>query len=103
MRRTQKLSYVSAAAAAMMLLPLRSDGTPCENATTSLQSTINNPVSGDERFFTLPVGPSNVMFLLDTSGSMDQLPQCVDAMNAWAGTNSPATCKWPTWGAVAAS
>ncbi len=87
-------------AAALALLPLRSDGgpaaqTPCANNTSSLASTLQSPVNGDEQFFTLPVGPSNVMFLVDTSGSMDQLPQCGDANNAWNDSAAPATCKWP--------
>lgn len=100
MRRKTILSYASAAVAALLVLPLRSDGgAPCDIATTSLQSTINNPVAGDEKFFTLPIGPSNVMFLLDTSGSMSNIPQCGDA-NDW-GNGALATCNWPTFGSVA--
>jgi len=81
------------------MMPLRSDGgqAECCNVTTSLASTINNPTAGDEQFFTLPVGPANVMLLLDTSGSMDNIPQCGDANNtAWAGSQALPTCTWPT-------
>jgi type IV pilus assembly protein PilY1 len=75
------------------LLPLRGDcgQNECANTTTSLASTINNPVAGDEQFFTLPVGTTNLMILLDTSGSMDQLPQCGD--NAFG---SGTKCPYPT-------
>jgi type IV pilus assembly protein PilY1 len=102
MTRTRILSTVSIAAAGLLVLPLRSDGTPtaCDNVTTSLQSTLTNPVAGDERFFTLPVGPSNVMFLVDTSGSMDNIPQCGDA-TSW-GSNALPTCTWPTFASVSA-
>jgi type IV pilus assembly protein PilY1 len=103
MNRAKILSYVSVAGAALILLPLRSDGFPsaCDSATTSLQSTLNNPVAGDEKFFTLPVGPSNVMFLLDTSGSMNNLPQCGDA-NTWGDGSALPTCTWPTFGSFSA-
>ncbi len=50
-------------------------------------------MAGDEKFFTLPVGPSNVMFMLDVSGSMNSIPQCGDA-NDWA-NGALSTCKWP--------
>ena len=102
MRRARILSSLSLTGAALLLLPLRSDGGPaCDNVTTSLQSTLNNPVAGDEKFFTLPVGPSNVMFLLDVSGSMQNIPQCGDA-NAWGDGSALPTCKWPTFATVSA-
>ena len=100
--RGRLLGGLSLTAAVLVLLPLRSDGGPaCDNATTSLASTQNNPVAGDEQFFTLPVGPSNVMFLLDTSGSMDNVPQCGDA-SSWGDGSALATCKWPTFANVSA-
>ncbi|HYD41682.1 MAG TPA: hypothetical protein VEB43_12720 [Anaeromyxobacter sp.] len=99
MRLHKNPSVLVLSALAVLTFPLRSDGGPeCDNATTSLQSTLNNPVAGDEKFFTLPVGPSNVMFLLDVSGSMQNVPQCGDA-GTWGDTGALATCKWPTnWG-----
>lgn len=68
----------------------------CCNVTTSLASTVNDPVAGDEQFFKLPVGPSNVMFLLDTSGSMIALPQCGDMVNNWGSDSTEPLCRWPT-------
>ena len=82
--------------AAAAVLPLRGDCSQneCANTTTSLASTINNPVAGDEQFFTLPVGTTNLMLLLDTSGSMGELPQCGDG--DWGATGALATCRYPT-------
>ncbi len=102
MLRSKNTSLLAVGALALLAFPLRSDGGPeCDNATTSLQSTLNNPVAGDEKFFTLPVGPSNVMFLLDTSGSMQNVPQCGDA-STWGDSSALASCKWPTtWNTLA--
>ena len=87
--RTRHLGSIGIALAALAVLPLRSDGSgsggldECCNVSTSLASAINAPTAGDEQFFTLPVGPANIMLLLDSSGSMDNLPQCGDMSGAW--------------------
>jgi hypothetical protein len=83
--------------AAATLLPMRGDcgQNECANTTTSLASTVNNPVAGDEQFFTLPVGTTNLMILLDASGSMGELPQCGDG--DFGSSGALATCKWPTY------
>ncbi len=94
--RTRSLSHVALALAALAFLPLRTDGgqAECCNVTTSLASTVNDPVNGDESFFKLPTGPANVMLLLDVSGSMTQFPQCGDY--DWDAFNATATCTSPT-------
>ena len=94
--RARTLSTVLLALVAAAFLPLRSDGdqASCCNVTTSLASTVAGPVVGDEAFFKLPNGPANVMFLLDVSGSMAELPQCGDY--DWDDSAAPATCKSPT-------
>jgi type IV pilus assembly protein PilY1 len=85
-------ALAAAATAALLLLPLRGQGVgECCNAATSLAATINAPVNGDEKFFELPNGPSNIMFLLDNSGSMGGLPQCGDSNFGSGGT----VCAWP--------
>jgi hypothetical protein len=73
--------FVSLALLLAALLPYQADGTApdCFNVSASLGSTTRGPASGDEQFFTLPAGPANIMFLLDSSGSMANLPQCNDA------------------------
>jgi type IV pilus assembly protein PilY1 len=70
---------------ALALLPLmdHADQATCCASSSSLASTAKGAVVGDEAFFKLPTGPSNVMFLLDNSGSMAELPQCGD--NGWGG------------------
>ena len=100
--RSRKLSSILLAVVAAAFLPLRSDGdqATCCTATTSLATTVNNPVTGDESFFKLPSGPSNVMLLLDTSGSMDNFPACGDF--AWDNGSAPATCKTPALATPAA-
>ena len=103
LRRTV-LAGIAVAAVAAGLLPFASDGAgtqdTCCNVTGSLASTVNNPVAGDEQFFKLPVGPSNVMFLLDTSGSMNNLPQCGDmggdGSGGWGSDSGEPRCRWPT-------
>ena len=93
---TQPPGLAHAGAGAAAVLPLRGDcgQNECANTTTSLASTINNPVAGDEQFFTLPVGTTNLMLLLDTSGSMGELPQCGDA--SFSTNNALLTCRYPT-------
>src|SRR5512142_971497 len=78
------------------LLPFvdHADQATCCNSTSSLASTVNAPVAGDEQFFKIPNGPSNVMFLLDTSGSMLEFPQCGDYQ--WDASGAPSTCKSPS-------
>lgn len=96
MTRTRSLSTLALAALALLALPLRSDGGPneCFTATQSYDATMHT-VSGDESFFRLPVGPANVMFLLDNSGSMDVPVQCGDGTNGWNDPDGP-RCPWPT-------
>jgi hypothetical protein len=102
MHRKTVLFRLLLVAMMVLALPMSSDGTPqCDNTTTSLASTVNNPVAGDERFFTLPIGPSNVMFVLDVSGSMSNLPQCGDE-NTWGDASAAVGgCVWPTtWNTI---
>jgi type IV pilus assembly protein PilY1 len=98
MKPTRHLAGLGLLLLVLFALPFRSDGgqAECCNVTTSLASTTNVPVSGDESFFKLPVGPANVMFLLDTSGSMYNLVQCADAGSAWGDTGNGPRCSWPT-------
>lgn len=95
MTRTRSLSSLGLAALALLALPLRSDGGADECFTTSqsYDATIHT-VSGDESFFKLPVGPANVMLLLDNSGSMDQLVQCGDG----GFSSGSSRCYYPTTG-----
>ena len=95
--RRKILFGLAAGLAALALSPLRSDGgqAQCCNAAGSLASTVNNPVAGDEQFFTIPNGPANVMFVEDCSGSMINLPQCGDASTGWASSSALTTCQWP--------
>jgi len=95
--RRNLLGLLALGLAMAALLPLRGDcgQSECANTTTSLASMVNNPVAGDEKFFTLPVGTTNLMILLDASGSMDQLPQCGDG--AFAASAALPKCKpYPT-------
>jgi type IV pilus assembly protein PilY1 len=96
--RKNTTGLVPLAVVALALLPLQADSVQpnCFNPTSSLASTVRGPTAGDEQFFTLPVGPSNIMFILDSSGSMQTLPQCGDNItSAWGGADGPATCQWP--------
>ncbi len=82
---------LSLAFAVALALPFASDGAgECCNATTTLASGINDPVNGDEDFFKLSNGASNVMLLVDSSGSMAHLPRCGD--NGWSGTSASSGC-----------
>jgi hypothetical protein len=103
--RRKVLAAVGFALATAGLAPLRSDGgqAECCNAASSLASTVNNPTAGDEQFFTLPVGPANVMMLLDASGSMGALPQCGDGYATWNDSSPLTTCAWPAALAIPAS
>jgi type IV pilus assembly protein PilY1 len=100
--RTRAFLFL-AVLALLALLPIADLATQatCANCTTSLASTINAPVAGDEAFFKLPQGPSNVMFLLDTSSSMNEFPQCGDY--AWDASSALSTCKSPSSGLWASS
>lgn len=91
-RRPILLALVLAA-----LLPLadHADQATCCTSTSSLASTVNNPVNGDEWFFRTPSGAANVMFLLDTSGSMNEFPQCGDYQ--WDASAAPSTCTSPSF------
>jgi len=103
MSRARTLSFLSLGTA-VLIVPFLSDGSPppCNDVTTSLMSQENNPVAGDEQFFTLPSGPSNVMFMQDVSGSMANIPQCGDC-NYWGdGTGCLSTCQLPTFANVSA-
>jgi hypothetical protein len=97
MRRTQKATlWLSTLVLVAGLSPLRSDGgTECSNVTTSLSAQVNNPVAGDEAFFKLPSGPSNVMLLLDNSGSMQALPQCDNYGQNDFGSSGTGACDAP--------
>jgi type IV pilus assembly protein PilY1 len=77
------------------VLPLDTDAGQAECCTgnSSLASTAVGPVTGDEAFFKLPSGPSNIMVLLDVSGSMGEFTQCGDS--AWDDNGAPATCTSP--------
>ncbi|MCM2333102.1 MAG: PilC/PilY family type IV pilus protein, partial [Anaeromyxobacteraceae bacterium] len=95
MTRTRSLSSLGLLALTLLALPLRSDGGANECFTTSQSYDARiHTVSGDEAFFKLPVGPANVMLLLDNSGSMDQLVQCGDG----GFSTSSARCYYPTTG-----
>ncbi|MGC3997948.1 MAG: PilC/PilY family type IV pilus protein [Anaeromyxobacter sp.] len=94
--RPHHLSIALLTLVVLASLPLRSDGAgECCNVTTSTASMVNNPTAGDEVFFKLPNGPTNIMFLLDTSGSMDNFVQCTDD-NGWGDLSNGSKCSWPT-------
>jgi type IV pilus assembly protein PilY1 len=78
--RTRNLSAAVAGLVALALLPTPglAGQAECFNASSSLASMVNDPTTGDEAFFKLPTGPANVMVLMDTSGSMLNMPQCGD-------------------------
>jgi type IV pilus assembly protein PilY1 len=56
----------------------------CCQLTTSLVNDVlrGRDVSGDERFFSAEGAPPNIFFLLDTSGSMQELPQVINSRNS---------------------
>jgi type IV pilus assembly protein PilY1 len=57
---------------------------PCCQLTTSLVNDVlrGKDVSGDERFFSAEGAPPNIHFLLDTSGSMKELPQVLNSQHS---------------------
>jgi hypothetical protein len=58
------------------------------NATGSLAGGIADPVNGDEAFFKMVNPGANIMLLLDSSGSMANLPQCGDSDWSTGGSTS---------------
>ncbi|HET9597340.1 MAG TPA: hypothetical protein VFP65_17250 [Anaeromyxobacteraceae bacterium] len=80
MRKRSRTSQALLAVVLVAMAPLATHGgqSECSNVSTSLASTIQAPVAGDEAFFRLPTGPANLMLLLDNSGSMGNFPQCGD-------------------------
>ncbi len=56
----------------------------CCQLTTSLVNDVirGRDVSGDERFFSAEGAPPNIHFILDTSGSMQELPQVINSRNS---------------------
>ncbi|HYH94324.1 pilus assembly protein PilY [Hyalangium sp.] len=77
------LGVVSAAHAQQLGNPTASpeQSTACCQLTTSLVNDVlrGKDVSGDERFFSAEGAPPNIHFLVDTSGSMRELPQVLDS------------------------
>lgn len=72
---------------ALLVVLLRADAASaidkaaCCLPTTSRLDALMNPVKGsDEKFFSRPGGPPNILFVIDTSGSMHSWPK------AWPGT-----------------
>jgi type IV pilus assembly protein PilY1 len=65
-------------------------GNPADNSaaccqlTTSLVNDVlrGSDVSGDEKFFSAEGAPPNIHFLLDTSGSMQELPQVINSKHS---------------------
>jgi type IV pilus assembly protein PilY1 len=47
----------------------------CLPTTSRLDALMNPPRGGDEKFFSRPGGPPNVLFVIDTSGSMHSWPR----------------------------
>ena len=75
-----------------LCLPIVGDGqvnnAACCNLASSFQSSIFQGGNGDEEFFAVPGGPPNVMFLLDNSGSMNELPNGLPTVASGTGTCS---------------
>ena len=73
-----RIRSIAIAALLVAIVPVASDqamDATC-NATGSLTSGVTDPVNGDEAFFKQVNPGSNVMILLDNSGSMAAQPQC---------------------------
>ncbi|MBU8894410.1 pilus assembly protein PilY [Corallococcus sp. M34] len=70
------LSALSALAVILLASPAHAlDPAACTLQSTSRLDGLLNPARGsDERFFTAPSGPPNILIILDTSGSMAQWP-----------------------------
>ena len=75
---------------ALAVVPLASDQAmdPTCNATGSFAGGIADPVNGDEAFFKQVNPGANIMLLIDSSGSMAQLPQCGDGSWSTGGSTS---------------
>jgi type IV pilus assembly protein PilY1 len=70
--------------------PLPASEASCCNLATAFVNTTFPGGNGDEGFFSLPTGaPANAMILLDTSGSMMELPNGVPAVSL---LNGEGTC-----------
>jgi len=71
------------------------DSVPCCQLTTSLVNDVlrGKDVSGDERFFSAEGAPPNIHFLLDTSGSMRELPQVINSKNSIFFNNTANGCE----------
>ncbi len=63
------------AAAALAQTPSLTNGARCVQRTSHLDGLINPARGSDEKFFTSGSGKPNVMFILDTSGSMNYWPE----------------------------
>ncbi|KFE60714.1 pilus assembly protein PilY [Hyalangium minutum] len=81
------------------------DSTACCQLTTSMINDVlrGMDVSGDERFFSAEGAPPNIHFLLDTSGSMRELPQVENSDHATFFTITTNGCQNPRLDAFAAS
>jgi len=91
MKRNLLVLGVAAAVAAVVLSPvlLLADVATCSVSASSLADSIVNPPKGeDTEFFVSTGGVPNLMFVLDTSGSMRRLPP--DGASAGWGTFEPA-------------
>ena len=75
---------------ALAVVPLASDQAmdPTCNATGSFAGGIADPVNGDEAFFKQVNPGANIMLLIDSSGSMANLPQCGDSDWSTGGSTS---------------
>ena len=78
MKRYQRILTPALALLFLCAAPFVTDGlvnnAACCNLASSFTSSIFQGGNGDEEFFAVPGGPPNVMFLLDNSGSMNELP-----------------------------
>src|SRR5689334_11048554 len=81
------------------------DSVPCCQLTTSLVNDVmrGKDVSGDERFFSAEGAPPNIHFLLDTSGSMRELPQVINSEHSTFFNITTNGCDNPRLDAFAAS
>jgi type IV pilus assembly protein PilY1 len=81
------------------------DSVPCCQLTTSLVNDVlrGKDVSGDERFFSAEGAPPNIHFLLDTSGSMRELPQVQNSQHSVFFNNTVNGCENPQLDAFGAA
>ncbi|HEX8440468.1 pilus assembly protein PilY [Archangium sp.] len=80
MSRKLTLSLVALSALSVVLLRADTasaiDQAACCLPTTSRLDALMNPIKGgDEKFFSRPGGPPNILFVIDTSGSMHNWPK----------------------------